>query len=88
MIVGRAAAMRFFGCRTDAELRSHLRALKDAGRLLVSKNAGLQHVIRVDTVDGEPGHILGYVVLGRRHEIPRFERPRDPSKGRFVGGRV
>jgi hypothetical protein len=87
-LIGRKVAMRFFGCRDEKELRAHLKMLKAAGRLETSPWANNQHVIRVDaTRNGRPCHVLGIVVKGRKDEVPTFERPRDPTKGRLIVGR-
>lgn len=40
-------ARRFFRARSDAELRAHLRRLRDEGRLLTSKGKGLRQRVRV-----------------------------------------
>jgi hypothetical protein len=88
VVLGDKTAKRFFGCRTDHELRTHLRRLRDEGRLIHDKPNTLRIRVRLN----EPGRYgyrtqRGIVVRGLKETIPMYDRPRDPSKGRLIVSR-
>jgi hypothetical protein len=71
-VVGRDEAREFFNARTDADLRRHLRGLRDLG-LLVHAKGRLTQPVRV----GEGQRVAAYVVRGPAAEVPRLrDRPR------------
>ena len=64
-------ARRFFRARSDAELRAHLRRLRDEGKLLTSNGRGLRHNMRFEGRDG-PTREPWYVVEAPNAEaVPR-----------------
>jgi hypothetical protein len=72
-VVHRGEAREFFNARTDAELRRHLRGLRDLGLLVHAPRRLTQHV-RV----GERERISAYVVRGSAADVPKLRggRPR------------
>jgi hypothetical protein len=72
-VVRRDEAREFFNARTDAELRRHLRGLRDLGLLVHSPDL-LTQTVRV----GERERIRAYVVKGPAADVPKLRggRPR------------
>jgi len=65
-VVGRDEARKFFNCRDDAELRRHLRGLRDLG-VLVHKRGRLTQPVRV----GPGERVSAYVCRGHVGDVPR-----------------
>jgi hypothetical protein len=75
IVLGRATALKFFGCRNDTELERHLRELRDRGMLICSGRR-LQNWVRVDDPSGVDGvrHVRGYVVRGHKKDVPTMRK--------------
>jgi hypothetical protein len=74
-VVLQREAREFFNCRTDAELRDHLRGLRDLG-LLVHKKGRLTQGVRI----GPRERITAYVFRGQASDLPK----RRNRQGRVV----
>jgi hypothetical protein len=95
IIIGREVAMKFFGALDESELRRHLKELRKAG-LLIHEPDRLTSQIRVRAA-GQPGgigHVHGYVIRGRKRDVPTISRETrretrkrrvEPEQGRFLG---
>jgi hypothetical protein len=94
-LIGRDVAMKFFGAVDNVELQRHLKSLRECG-LLIHDPDMLSSQIRVHA-PGKPGgigHVRGYVIRGRRDEVPKIshelrrqtrKRRKEPEQGRLIG---
>ncbi len=75
---------RFLGVRGE-RLRSHLRGLRDAGRL-VHEEGRLQQRVRFDAPEAKHGrvHRRCYVFRGRRRDIPVAPRTEGRARARVI----
>jgi hypothetical protein len=73
-VIHQHEAKRFFNCDTDAELRAHLRGLRDLG-LLVHQKGRLTQAVRV----GPRERVAAYVCRGGAADLPK-RRPRPQGR--------
>lgn len=71
VIIGRQVAMKFFGALDSVELTRHLRKLSADGLLIHEPNCLTSQIrVRAPSRPGGIGHVRGYVVRGRRRDVP------------------
>lgn len=76
---------RFLGARGE-RLRSHLRRLRDAGRLVTEEKGRLQQRVRFEAPEAKHGrvHRRCYVFRGRRRNIPVARRVKGRARARVI----
>lgn len=77
-VILRREATEFFNCRDSAELKRHLRGLRDLGILVHDKDR-LTQTVRV----GERERIRAYVCRGKAGSIPKRKTRRRSRVGTF-----